>query len=412
MNTPAQSNSSHFPRAALAAQLANDLQGANPFSDAPNGLFLAAPRREGKSVFLQEDLRPALQAAGVVVIYVDLWANKEKDPSLVIAQTIGAELFRHLGAVAKAAHAVGLESVTVAGVLKMDAKKIGQPDGATLKDALALLIAEAGKPVALLVDEAQHVLTSKAGEITMAALKSARDTINNSAGHRLMLVMTGSDRDKLMRLVNSTSAAFYGSHIHKLPPLGSDYVAYVAKQLESSYTNLQPINATLLEDAFDLLGHRPQFFKNAVSYGLNPLESTGKRLEDAVLEFARQQRRNDQAQMESDFMGLRDIERLVLWRILVTGDKFRPYDNGALAFYTQRCGQPVTAQQVQAALVSLRNREPCIIWKSERGDYALDNSQMQDWYRMLNDAGRWPPDPDLEEVEKSVVNPFEIDSPS
>ncbi len=94
-NTPAQSNSSHFPRAALAAQLANDLQGANPFSDAPNGLFLAAPRREGKSVFLQEDLRPALQAAGVVVIYVDLWANKEKDPSLVIAQTIGAELLRH-----------------------------------------------------------------------------------------------------------------------------------------------------------------------------------------------------------------------------------------------------------------------------------------------------------------------------
>lgn len=77
------------------------------------------------------------------------------------------------------------------------------------KDALVLLIAKAGKPVALLVHEAQHALTSKAGENAMAALKSARDTINNSAGRRLMLVMTGSDRDKLMRLVNSTSAAFY-----------------------------------------------------------------------------------------------------------------------------------------------------------------------------------------------------------
>lgn len=80
-------------------------------------------------------------------------------------------------------------------------------------------------------------------------------------------------------------------------------MAYVAKQLEARYTNLQPVNASLLEEAFELLGHRPQFFKNAVSYGLNPMESGGKRLEDAVVEFARQQRRSDQAQMEADFLG-------------------------------------------------------------------------------------------------------------
>ncbi len=394
MNTP---KSSHFPRPALAAQLALDLQGSNPFSDAPNGLFLAAPRREGKSVFLQEDLRPALQRAGAVVIYVDLWVNKEKDPALVIAQAISSELLRHLGRVAKAAHAVGLESVTVAGVLKIDTKKIGQPDGATLKDALALLIKKAGKPVALLIDEAQHALTTKAGENTMTALKSARDTINNSQGPRLMLVMTGSDRDKLMRLVNSTSAAFYGSHIQKLPPLGLEYVHHVAQQLESSYPGLKPIDLSALEKAFELVGRRPQFFKSAVSFGLNPMESMGQRLEVSVLEFAQRQRQNDQAQMEADFLGLRDIERLVLWRILATSDKFRPYDNDALAFYKKVGGSPVTAQQVQGALVSLRNREPAIIWKSERGDYALDNSQMQEWYRTLLDTGRWPPVHDSED---------------
>ena len=341
-------------------------------------------------------MRPTLQRAGAVVIYVDLWANKEKDPALVIAQAIGTELLHHLGRVAKAAHAVGLESITVAGVLKLDTKKIGQPEGATLKDALALLIEKAKKPVALLIDEAQHALTSKAGENTMAALKSARDTINNSQGPRLMLVMTGSDRDKLMRLVNSTSAAFYGSHIHKLPPLGLDYVLHVAQQLESTYPGLKPIDVSALEKAFEMVGHRPQFFKSAVSFGLNPLESMGKRLEDGVVEFAQRQRKNDQAQMEADFLGLRDIERLVLWRILATGDKFRPYDNDALAFYTKNSGSPVTAQQVQGALVSLRNREPAIIWKSERGDYALDNSQMQDWYRTLLDAGQWPPVPDTD----------------
>ncbi|MGX0936401.1 hypothetical protein SGO26_21065 [Cupriavidus metallidurans] len=41
------------------------------FSDAHNGLFLAAPRHTSKSVFLQHDLRPALSERGVLVISVD-----------------------------------------------------------------------------------------------------------------------------------------------------------------------------------------------------------------------------------------------------------------------------------------------------------------------------------------------------
>lgn len=42
----------HYPRTQLAEQLADALQGKDLFSDAPNGLFLAAPRRTGKSTFL------------------------------------------------------------------------------------------------------------------------------------------------------------------------------------------------------------------------------------------------------------------------------------------------------------------------------------------------------------------------
>jgi hypothetical protein len=375
----------------LAQQLTQDLLGRNPFSDAPNGLFLAAPRRTGKSAFLQRDLRPALQAAGVVVVYTDLWVNKDKDPAAVIAQAIAAELLAHLGLSARAAQAVGLESVSVAGVLKLDTRKIGQPDGMTLSDALALLIDKAGKPVALVIDEAQHALASKAGETAMTALKSARDTINNAGGNRLMLVMSGSDRDKLMRLVNTTAAAFYGSHIHVLPSLAADYIAHVAGQLEAAYPTLKPVDAPRLEAAFALLGNRPQFLKNAISQALNPLESGGLKLDDAIDAFARQQLAADQAQMEADFLGLRDVERLVVWRMLERGDAFRPYDGDALDFYTAQTGHAVTAQQVQAALNSLRNREPSLIWKSERGDYALDNAQMRDWYQDRMRQGNWPP---------------------
>ena len=62
----------YYPRTQLAAALADALQGKAAFSDAPNGLFLAAPRRTGKSTFLQSDLMPELAHRQVVVVYVEI----------------------------------------------------------------------------------------------------------------------------------------------------------------------------------------------------------------------------------------------------------------------------------------------------------------------------------------------------
>lgn len=382
----------HFARPHLAAHMAKSLLGQVPFNDAPNGLFLAAPRRIGKSAFLQQDLRPALIDHGVIVVYVDLLVNRDKDPALVIAQAIGSELLKNLGVISRTALAIGLESISIAGVLKMDTKKIGQPDGMTLNDALTLLIEKSGKPLCLIIDEAQHSLTSKSGESAMMALKSARDTINNSGGNRLMLVMSGSDRDKLMRLVNTTSSAFFGSHIQKMPPLGEDYVEETAKQIEDVYPSLIPVDRNKLNESFALFGYRPQFLASAIAHGFNPFEFKDIRIEDAVLSISKEQISAEKSQMEADFLGLKDIEQLVVWRILEAGDKFRPYDSDALKFYAQKSGQSVTSQQVQAALTSLRGRDPSIIWKSERGDYALDNTQMRDWYLELCAKRSWPPD--------------------
>ncbi|MBV5332068.1 ATP-binding protein, partial [bacterium] len=69
----------YFPRFQLAEELSDALQGSKLFDDAPNGLFLAAPRRTGKSTFLQVDLQPALEKRGVVVVYVDLWVAPSRD---------------------------------------------------------------------------------------------------------------------------------------------------------------------------------------------------------------------------------------------------------------------------------------------------------------------------------------------
>lgn len=379
-----------FPRTALAQELVAALQGKAMLGDAPSGLFLAAPRRTGKSTFLQSDLQPALQAAGVVVIYVDLWADIRRDPGALIADAIASALQPQLGVVARTAKKAGLEKVRVGG-LEVYTRKIGTIDGLTLAQALGLLHERAGKPVALIVDEAQHALTSEAGEVAMMALKSARDQLNRPGVVNLMLVMSGSDRDKLLRLVNTASAPFYGSQIQRMPPLGLDFIAHVAALIETQRPDLKPVDQVPLQLAFEMFGFRPQFFVAALGQVLSPLALLDGRFEPALLEAARQQQLQDEAQIESDYLGLKAIEQAVLWRLLAQGARYRPYDADALRFYRDKTGHPVSVAQVQKALEALRQRMPALVWKSARGEYAMEDAAMHRWFEDRVAAGTWPP---------------------
>ena len=380
----------YYPRTLLAAELVNAMQGKSVFSDAPNGLFLAAPRRTGKSTFLQADLVPELTRRGVVAVYVDLWADQTRDPGSLIAEAVGRALIAQLGMVAKTAKAAGLESVSIGG-LKMDTRKIGHIDGATLPDALRALVQAAKAPVALIIDEAQHALTSEAGDNAMAALKSARDQLNRPGEPQLMLVMSGSDRDKLLRLVNTNAAPFYGSRIHPMPELGPDFIAHLAQLITRQRPELAPVNLATLQQAFALYGQRPQFFMTALGQVLSPLTLLTGRFEDAMLTQAQQQQHDDEAQMHSDYTALKPLEQAVLWRMLEKGTAFRPYDAEALQFYNDKTGLPVNVAKAQKALESLRAHQPSLIWKSARSEYAIEDAAMLRWYAQRVDAGTWPP---------------------
>jgi hypothetical protein len=386
----------YFPRLSLAQEMSEALRGSSLFNDAPNGLFLAAPRRTGKTTFLQADLKPELEKHGIVVIYVDLWAAPMRDPGELIAEAIGRALRGQLGMVSKAARASGLESITLAGALKIDTTKIGQPDGSTLTDALRSLHQLAKAPLALIVDEAQHSLTSEAGENAMTALKSARDQLNRPGLVNLMLVMSGSDRDKLLRLVNANAAPFYGSSIKHLPLLDADFVAHLVALIKRQRPELVPLDLALLGQAFQILGQRPQFFIDILGQALSPFGADAQTqaapsFEQTVLALAHQRLAQDRQQMESDFLALRPIEQAVIWRMLALGARFRPYDAEALQFYSDKTGAAITRAMAQKAMEALRNRQPSLVWKSARGEYAIDDAAMHQWFAQRTQAGSWPP---------------------
>jgi len=109
-----------------------------------------------------------------------------------------------------------------------------------------------------------------------------------------------------------------------------------------------------------------------------------------VLQAAKERQQADEAQMESEYLALRPLEQAVLWRLLEQGPRFRPYDGEALRFYRERVMGRVTPQMAQRALESLRERNPALVWKSARGEYAADDAAMHRWFEQRTSAGRWP----------------------
>ena len=211
-----------FRRPELAVDFAQSLEGKG-LIDSSSGLFLAAPRRTGKSTFLREELIPEVTKRGWISVYVDLWADISRDPALLIADALKVEIARHEGAFKKVLKKVGLSKIKVAGA-QFELDNLGTPAGLTLSDALTYLSEATHKSIVLIIDEAQHALNSTAGVNAMFAVKAARDRLNQRAGDaRLYLILTGSHRDKLAHLVLKKDQPFFGGQVTSFPLLGRGF---------------------------------------------------------------------------------------------------------------------------------------------------------------------------------------------
>lgn len=78
-----------FPRRELAAQMARQLLHPGVLDEGlRSGLFLSGLRRTGKTTFLRNDLIPALEQQGALVIYVDLWSDTKVSPAELVHRAV------------------------------------------------------------------------------------------------------------------------------------------------------------------------------------------------------------------------------------------------------------------------------------------------------------------------------------
>lgn len=367
-----------FHRPVLADGYCDSLEGRG-LVDGRSGLFLAAPRRTGKSTFLREDLLPAMQRRGWTTIYVDLWSDKSKDPALLITTAVKTKISAFSGVVAKLAKATGLEKVNVFGALTLSLNSLELPTGLTLTDALEALVEAGQAPVALVIDEAQHALTTQAGIDAMFALKAARDSLNQGAGRQgLFIVLTGSNRDKLAHLVLKRTQPFFGSQVTRFPLLGKDFTDAYTVFVNTHLASDNQLDAKDMFEAFKLVGHRPEMLRNIVAD--IALGAGAMHLGEALKNGAEEIKLRIWGAMESEFEELPDMQRAVLEVMISEGNAYVPFSEGSMKAYADRLNQDkVAVASVQAALDALRDKG--LVWRAAYGDYALEDESLAGWYQ-------------------------------
>lgn len=370
-----------FHRTALANDLADRLLAAPTTSASGSGLFLAAPRRTGKSTFLREDLRPSLEHRGALVIYADLWADKTADPGDVIVAAIRVALSQREGVIARLARSSGLDKVTVGG-LAFTLDKVGLAKGVTLSSALAALSDEAKTMTVLIVDEAQHAITSDLGTNALFALKAARDELNSSAHHGLRVVATGSNRDKLAMLRNSRDQAFFGAPLINFPPLGKDYIEWFIAHLPFK----QELDAGQVYQWFTEAAYRPEILGGAVDALVYDFDARPGQFAERLHLLIQEQVRASNEEALRGVHSLTPLQSAVLRVMARAGTDYAPFEAQTMERYRSTLAaiapgakvEPET-NNVQQSLAALQ--EKALVWKAARGVYALEDTFLADLMR-------------------------------
>lgn len=369
-----------FHRPQLAEKIAKQVLTIAVGSAASSGVFLAAPRRTGKSTFVREDLRPTFERAGALVVYADLWANPTADPGEVIVAAIRASLATREGVVMRLAKASGLSKVAIGGAVHFDLDRVGLGKEVSLTDALVALSDEIKQVIVLIIDEAQHAITTDAGIAALFALKAARDELNSTHHYGLRVVCTGSNRDKLAMLRNSKDQAFYGAPMVNFPTLGKDFVAWFCQKVDLPF----PLSPDTVWPLFAEAGYRPELLGSAADtlrFNFDVSADTGP---DMFVAEVRQLAFEMNEVQRKVIHSLTPIQQIVLRVMAATLSNYAPFEAATMALYRKGlqisggCEDDVKVDVpgVQQALLALQEKK--LIWRAARGVYAIEEQAVAD----------------------------------
>lgn len=370
-----------FKRPTLAIAYCDSLIGKG-IVNATSGLFLAAPRRVGKSTFLLNELMPEAKKRGWTTVYIDLWVNMNANPADIIAEAIKNKIVEMENKFTKLAKKVKLDKVNLMGAFVLNFSNPGLPENITLTDALRILYKIAEQPILLIVDEAQQALMNEKAMNAMFAIKSARDQLN-IPGEKpiLMLVFTGSHRDKLAHLVLKKNHPFFGSDVTSFPLLNMEYTDAFTAWVNQNLVASNQFSKQSMYQAFKLVGHRPEILRQIA--GNIALSGEASNFTELLHKNALIWQNRVWEEYENDYNSLSLLQKIILQILIKKGQSWLPFSEDSMHEYSQMTGQQdISTATVQTAIQSLRDRG--LIWQSGRGTYALEDESLAEWFKHIH----------------------------
>lgn len=374
-----------FNRPELARQMAQQLLHPSVLDEGlRSGLFLSGLRRIGKTTFLVNDLIPALEELGAIVIYVDLWSDTQRSPATLIRDAIREKLSEleslPAAAVRKLRRLAGADIGALGFKFGFKLDTLGEPGGATLAQALKEVVDQGRTDVVLIVDEVQHAITSEEGNQMLLALKAARDAINprpNTSGH-FLFVGTGSHRALVGELTARRNQAFTGATSVAYPVLDKEYVAYLLERLSAEGFTAQP-SLEVAVKAFQTLGNRPEEMIKALRqlhFHLPPGSDPDEHL--PVIANTLRSAAADIELMKLEQLG--GLATAIFDRIAsADGDARGLFSADAAAAYSKAIGREVKVEEAQPVVNELMATN--LIMRKGHGLYGITDPFVQEMWR-------------------------------
>jgi uncharacterized protein len=229
-------------------------------------LALFAPRRVGKTFFLDHDLAPIAKQAGFLPIYADVWLQRAA-PLDAINHALEEALDDvnvPNGRLRKLANTT-IKKIGAAGAsIEMgdEPKRRALPVSSELRlDALIMRIAQAsGKQLLLMLDEIQTLGEVAQGDNIIAALRAVLHKRKNEA----MAVFTGSSQAGLSKIMSTAGSPMYQfAQLLDFPVLGDEYLAQLVEHFATIHRGRKP-KLDDLRRLFERIGFKPALMKDII----------------------------------------------------------------------------------------------------------------------------------------------------
>lgn len=229
-------------------------------------LALFAPRRVGKTFFLDHDLGPAAQAAGKLPVYADLWLHKSA-PLDAVNHAL-EEALDDLRVPASRVGKLASTPVTKIGVLGASVDLGQLPGRRNLPDAPALrldalvtrLSRQHGGQILLMLDEVQTLGEAVDGATMVASLRA----VLHKRRAEVAAVFTGSSQEGLAQLMNTAGAPMYQfAQLLDFPFLGDEFLRLLADHFRKVHPG-KKLDLADLRAGFGRIGFRPGLMRDVV----------------------------------------------------------------------------------------------------------------------------------------------------